>query len=318
MSGDWTNLHLAFETLKKINRPLNAVEIWNEAKNLGLDTHLRTKSDTPWNSIRASISTELKKNPFETLFVKIDSDDEKFFLKGYSYDEEDIKTKLDSKTAISENNTLKFKEKNLHPLLCAYISGNDHFECMSKTIQSTGGEKGKAGFNQWQYPDMVGLRIPEKLEDLTWLIHDALNANIIKIYSFELKRDLNYNNLRSHYFQAVSNSSWAHEGYLVAPIINDKPIFKEELKNLSAAFGIGIIKLNLESIHDSLILYPAHSKNHLDWNMINKLVRINTDFAEFIKNIKRSLESRKYEGDFDPILDEMELTQYISNHFYTA
>jgi hypothetical protein len=38
----------------------------------------------------------------------------------------------------------------------------------------------------------------------------------LKFYSFELKKELTFSNLRESFFQAVSNSSWAHEGYLVA------------------------------------------------------------------------------------------------------
>ncbi len=316
MAENWTNLHLAYETLKVTNRPLSAIEIWNESKILGFDKNTRTKSETPWNSIRASLFTDIKNNPYETLFTRIDDEDEKFFLKGYTVRDHGIKT-----TSCKENETenaknrINFEEKNLHPLLSAFVYGNDHFECMTKTIQSTGGERGKGGFNRWQYPDIVGFRIPEKMEDLTWLIHDALNANIVKIYSFELKRELDYGNLRSHYFQAVSNSSWAHEGYLVAPIINNESVFKEELKNLANAFGIGIIKLNLESIHDSTILYPARFKKQLDWNMIDKLVRVNTNFNEFILNIKNTLESRKYEGKYDKILNEDELSQHLNTYF---
>jgi hypothetical protein len=30
-----------------------------------------------------------------------------------------------------------------------------------------------------------------------------------------MKKELNFSNLRESYFQAVSNSSWANEGYLV-------------------------------------------------------------------------------------------------------
>jgi len=316
MAGNWTNLHLAYETLKVLNRPLNAIEIWKEAKILGFDKNTRTKSDTPWISIRASLFTDIKNNPFETLFIRIEDEDEKFFLKGYPVPDQWNKPTPETKNKTeNRRNRLSFEEKNLHPLLSSFVYGNDHFECMTKTIQSTGGEKGKGGFNRWQYPDIVGFRIPEKMEDLTWLIHDALNANIVKIYSFELKRELNYGNLRSHYFQAVSNSSWAHEGYLVAPIINNEPKFKEELKNLANAFGIGIIKLNLESIHDSSILYPARFKKQLDWNMIDKLVRINSNFNEFIINIKNTLESRKYEGKYDKIMNEDELLQHMSTYF---
>ena len=50
----------------------------------------------------------------------------------------------------------------------------------------------------------------------------------LKIYSFEMKKYLSIANLREYYFQAVSNSSWANEGYLVALNIdkNDKELME--------------------------------------------------------------------------------------------
>lgn len=52
---------------------------------------------------------------------------------------------------------------------------------------------------------------PELIE-----LGELSDNNLIKLYSFELKKSLNKGNYREAYFQAVSNSSWAHEGYLVA------------------------------------------------------------------------------------------------------
>jgi hypothetical protein len=45
-----------------------------------------------------------------------------------------------------------------------------------------------------------------------------------------LKKDLNFSNLRESYFQAVSNFSWANEGYLVAVEIDTDKEFMEPIK----------------------------------------------------------------------------------------
>ncbi len=63
-----------------------------------------------------------------------------------------------------------------------------------------------------------------------------------------MKKTLNFTNLREYYFQAVSNSSWANEGYIVALDIDEDDSFFAELKRLNNAFGIGVIKLNAENI----------------------------------------------------------------------
>lgn len=64
---------------------------------------------------------------------------------------------------------------------------------------------------------MVGVYFPvEDWESEVIDISKEIGSIGIKLFSYEIKRELNFNNLRESYFQAVSNSSWANEGYLVA------------------------------------------------------------------------------------------------------
>jgi hypothetical protein len=63
------------------------------------------------------------------------------------------------------------------------------------------------------------------------------------VFSFELKKSLSFGNLREAFFQAVSNSSWANEGYLVAAEISQDEDFLSELRRLSSSFGIGVVQL---------------------------------------------------------------------------
>jgi hypothetical protein len=56
--------------------------------------------------------------------------------------------------------------------------------------------------DDWR-PDVIGFN---RLSD----------NNSLRLFSFEMKKNLIKANYREAYFQAVSNSSWAHEGYLVA------------------------------------------------------------------------------------------------------
>ena len=109
----------------------------------------------------------------------------------------------------------------------------------------------------------------------------AKNAGIdtIAIFSFEMKREINGGNVRECYFQAVSNSS----------------------------FEIGVIRLDVEDVHQSEILLPSRD-NDLDIGMINDLSSINPDFAGFITTINDSMQVGHFvKGKYDPVLGDDQL-----------
>lgn len=87
----------------------------------------------------------------------------------------------------------------------------------------------------------------------------ASGSTCVRLWSFEVKKTLTVANIRKCFFQAVSNSSWAHEGYLVATAIADDRV-EQELRMLSALHGIGVILLDPENPSESEILLPAQKK----------------------------------------------------------
>lgn len=93
-------------------------------------------------------------------------------------------------------------------------------------------------------------------------------------------------NVGEAFFPAVSNSSWANFGYLVAGEISGSATLKE-LRMLSALHGIGFMRLDIENLSESQILIPAKERALVDWDTINRLVEENTDFQDYIKNIKQ-------------------------------
>lgn len=105
----------------------------------------------------------------------------------------------------------------------------------------------------------------------------AMQSPLIRMFSFEVKRSALFGNNRESFFQAVSNSSWAHEGYLVAAEWSDDPEFRGELSRLSQAFGIGAIRLDLEDPSAGEVLLPARTRDDLDWATLDKLIAMNTD-----------------------------------------
>ena len=156
------------------------------------------------------------------------------------------------------------------------------------------------------HPDIVGVQFEEFKNDATLALLKATEPKqSVHIYSYELKRRIESDyQLKQYYFQALSNSSWANFGYLVAFEINND--LDEEMARLNNAFGIGII---LMQANDSMVLYPAKEKQ-LDYNTIEKLNNLNPDFCEFIKKLSKVMNASKdYTSDaknsFEKICDKI-------------
>lgn len=162
------------------------------------------------------------------------------------------------------------------------------------------------------HPDVVGVHFPfEDYDKEVRKLQDSLNVNYYKLYSFEMKPDLTMATLRRYYFQAVSNSSWANEGYLVVLNLKKDEELLSELKRLNNAFGIGVIHLNAECIEESEVLFAAKEKDFVDWDTVNRLAIKNKDFNEFILNINEDIKLGKPKSNYDKILDDEEYACYI-------
>lgn len=108
--------------------------------------------------------------------------------------------------------------------------------------------------------------------------------------------------MREAFFQSVSNSSWANEGYLVAAEIDEDKEFQAELGRLSDSFGIGVIQVDLKNPDDSSIIYNARERAVLDWETINKIAQQSPDFQVFFKAVKNAVMINKANpSDFDKI-----------------
>ena len=86
-----------------------------------------------------------------------------------------------------------------------------------------------------------------------------------RLWSFVVKKVLNMSNVREAFFRAVSNSSWANLGYLVAAKTSDEETMRE-LWMLNAEHGIGVIQLDILNVSESQILIPAREQEWVDWN----------------------------------------------------
>lgn len=201
-----------------------------------------------------------------------------------------------------ETKTLEHKlsEQDLYPLLAKYLF-IEHQSIYAKRIdeRKSSNTKGTNG-NRWLYPDVVAL------EDLTteWTNETReyvkeTSEKRAKLWSFEVKLLINRSNAREVYFQAVSNSSWANFGYLVAADIEGTDTLGE-LRILSALHGIGLIKLDVDNPTESQIIIPSRERNEVDWNTANRIATENKDFRDYLvllKEFHQTGNPRKQEWD---------------------
>lgn len=224
----------------------------------------------------------------------------------------DDNSKLDDteSTKTQEVSINDLLEKDLHAVLAAFLAEDQHFTCYSKTIIAQGANRNNRDESkEWNYPDMVGVSYPfgklrekhgQQMHEKSLELAEMLGTSSVMLFSFELKQSIDKSSLKQKYFQAVSNSSWANEGYLVAAEYKQLDKLINEMRRLASAFGIGFIRLNLHDFKNSEVLIPARSKDELDWITIDKLVKDDnsTQFTEFIASIIQNMKGRKIKTPF--------------------
>lgn len=298
-------LDLSKEVLEKSEKPLTVHEIWQIAEEMELINKVGTSGKTPEKTLSARLYVDIRDND-KSVFYQSSRRPAKFYLK-----EKKDNIKDTDKMVIKVDNTT-FSERDLHILLSSFVQIDSHFKCQTKTIYHEKSSKAVKGRNQWLHPDMVGVYYPfVDYSKQVLNLFSVVGENPYKMFSFELKKEINYSNLREYYFQAVSNSSWAHEGYLVALKVEEE--LYEELRRLNNAFGIGIIRLNPVNISQSEILFTSKERNKLDWETIERLVDENKDFRTFIADVAVDTtdNDKRLRGDYDKyFVDDEEAEQY--------
>lgn len=282
-----TFLKLAEIVLIEVKKPLTYSEIWKYAEENKYVEQLNSQGKTPLASLSARLSVEIRDNP-STIFTTHGERPRKYGLKNF----ESFKLNNDQCNDRDHDQISAplYSELDLHSLLAYY--GYNFLKINLITIKHNKSEKRQ--FGEWVHPDMVGCYFPfsdwgTEVVDISTIAGNAA----VRFYSFELKKELSFGNLRESFFQAVSNSSWPNEGYLVAAVIDDDPEFREELRRLSAAFGIGVIKLDTEDPDSSSIIFPARYNEQIDWDTVNKLSAMNSDFKSFLKRVKNDLNTKE-------------------------
>lgn len=303
----YTFLDLAVEVIKSQNKPMSVYDIWKKAVENDLHKKLSKYGKTPEQTLGARIYVSIKQGGDANPFTQVSKRPALFFLK-------ELVTSSDPIPEPEAEEKVSYKERDLHKILSSFVFSDSHFKSYTKTIYHEVSNKKKKGKNEWLHPDIVGIRYP--FDDFGKETRDLMNAmahSKCKIFSFELKRSIDFSTLREYFFQAVSNSSWANEGYLVALKYDQDPDFMDELRRLNSAFGIGFIKLNIEDYTQSEILLSA-KENELDWNTIDRLCEENKDFKSFVHTIASDLDTdeMRNSNDFDKVFStDEEFQAYI-------
>lgn len=263
-------------------------------------------SKTPSSTISASLGDFIRNGDSRVKRIKQENGSYLYYL---TKNEQNIgidllfsETQIDVKSSGKQKT---YEERDLHKLLSSYLKNADTY---SKTIfheQSNGKDSNQI----WSHPDMVGIKFLNLQTNASQNFLKSINrVDTFKLSSYELKREINNDSeLKKAFFQAVSNSSWANFGYLVAFEFSDS--LYEEIERLNQSFGIGVIELDANP-YQSKILFTAKYRD-LDFKTIDKLCKINKEFEKFIEQTEKLMtaEERYYKST------EKELDEFCDLYF---
>jgi len=310
MSEKISFLELAKRIIRLKKAPMTAELIWQTAVEEKMTELLKSSGKTPEATIGSALYSDARKQDSD--FSKVGSRPVKFFLKELSsqVSEEELEKSADLLPK-PITKVAPYKERDLHPLLVEFA--DREFSAICRTIFHEKSRKKGDKHNQWIHPDIVGFSLlSQDWKEPVVKLAKTNSFLMAKLYSFELKISIDFTFLREYFFQAVSNSSWAHEGYLVAAEIDENKEFRDELSRLSQSFGIGVIQLDTKEYTDSKILYPARERTEIDLETVNRITEVNPDFKEFIISVVDSININKpqFHG-FDEILKDEKLQDHL-------
>ncbi|GHS44613.1 hypothetical protein JP0125_06880 [Helicobacter pylori] len=296
------DIEIIQSVLEVIKEPIKVTEIYHKAKELFEKGEIESMFDyggsTPNQSVNAFIYTALKKGE-DLPFLKTQENPVLIALKD-APKEPVLNAQKSSIPSVKIAH-----ERNLHSFLTYMAFLNENLKCYTKTIFHEGSLKSPKGMDRWLYPDMVGVRFlhAELSNENLIAFSKKFDTLPIKLVSFELKKEISVNNCRECYFQAISNSSWANEGYLVGHHIDTHDLkLMDLLKRLHASFGIGVIDLRTDE-DKSAILLNAKYKEKIDYTVALELSEKNEEFSSFLKSVVDydPNHHHRYKDEFDKI-----------------
>lgn len=299
--------------LEIIKEPIKVTEVYDKAKELFEKGEIENMFDyggnTPDQSVSAAIYTALNKGE-ELPFKKVQENPTLIALKSAA-NELGLNAQKPSVPSAKIVHNKIAHERDLHPFLTYMAINNENLKCYTKTIFHEESLKSPKGMDRWLYPDMVGVRFlhAELSNENLIAFSKKFDTLPVKLVSFELKKEISVHNCRECYFQAISNSSWANEGYLVGCHIDThNPQLMDLLKRLHASFGIGVIDLRTDE-DKSAILLNAKYKEKIDYTVALELSEKNEEFSGFLKSVVDydPNHQHRYKDEFDEVKKKEEL-----------
>jgi hypothetical protein len=92
----------------------------------------------------------------------------------------------------------------------------------------------------------------------------------------------------------------------VVESLDDEQEFQNELSRLVNSFGIGIIKLDKQNASNSVVVYEAQKRKNLDFEMIDKLAKLNPDFQAFLETIEIDAQGKRVNRQYYDAVMELE------------
>ena len=221
----------AKKVLEQSDVPMRLNEIWEKSCELGYDKQIEETgkkknsdfqmSKTPITSLASSIYTDIKYNPDTTIFVKVGRGE--FFLKSKinSSNQNLINNTNEEDTddiIVNNSANKKILEEDLHIPLTKYLYS---MKIYSKTINANATDINLKGKMKWGTPDIVAVTFKDYINKSVLELFNHINLPTTEIYAYELKLKLTLGTLTEYYFQALSNSGWANEAWLVAMEIDE-------------------------------------------------------------------------------------------------
>jgi hypothetical protein len=236
-----TFVSLAEKVLNETKEPLTATEIWQIALKKGYVEKLQSKGSTPSATLAAVLYQDATKVK-DSKFIRSVDDKRKTYL---------LKARQDKRTTRKKKLVKKQVVIDVPSLLCKYVS--QHMNLTVDKINIDGTKQ------TWTNPTVIGSSMEDGVKGF---VLNLMGKPVKKQTAFCLVESVDENNVHERYFQAVSNSTLMDKGYLVVT----KPIeteCMEIIEMLNKMYGVGLIELNIKSVSDSNILFPARQSQFI-------------------------------------------------------
>jgi hypothetical protein len=294
MSTHTTVKEAILKSLGDLKKPCTSNEVYEHI--IKEKYYVFGNSKTPAITVSTRIGEFIRSNDTRVKRIKGNGNCYLYYLAEY---EQEINIDDISEQTLTPQD-VDYQERDLHKLLSTYLKSKNIF---TKTIFHEKSKNSRDKNQKWIHPDIIGVEFLNLTSETCKTFMNVLQkSDTLKLISYEIKREIKTDyELKEYYFQAVSNSSWANYGYLVALEIGDN--LKNEMERLNQSFGIGIIELSANP-YESKILFQAKLKE-LDFKTIDKLCNVNKDYRYFIEVIEKLLtaESKYYQSTKKELVD---------------